>query len=271
MSPSARRHQADVGFLLRWVRGSVDAPALLAEIRFLVPRLGTREVGRLTKTDNEKELEEVNGVLRLCDGILAKHPYDWSVSPYAEQFVTSLMKKPLVKSLPLPSVPAPYELENGLEEGSPTRAESDTCLLGLLIDGIVAEGCETLERDPHARGYTLLHQGIYFTIKSHLKLEEVTAQEEIRRICARMLGENRQIRRMGFPSTLQDLFVEQVAVCGVNKFSEFLTDGTVRMIQSLQTSRGCFSMIEKGSRLSIECYNHLSSVAAAAIATFLSA
>lgn len=40
------------------------------------------EVGRLTKTDNEKELEEVNGVLRLCDTILAKHPYDWSVSPY---------------------------------------------------------------------------------------------------------------------------------------------------------------------------------------------
>ncbi|BES98525.1 chromosome 16 open reading frame 89 [Nesidiocoris tenuis] len=182
-----------------------------------------------------------------------------------------MMKKPQIKSLPLPTVQAPYELENGLEEGSPTRAESDTCLLGLLIDGIVADGCETLERDSKARGYTLLHQGIYFTIKAHLKFDEVTAQEEIRRICAQMLAENRQIRRMGFPTTLQDLFVEQVAVCGVNKFGEFLTDGTVRMIQSLQTSRGCFALIEKGKRLSIDCYNHLSSVAAAAIATFLSA
>lgn len=48
----------------------------------------------------------------------------------AEQFVASLMKKPQIKSLSLQGVPPTYELENALEQGSPTRAESDTCLLG---------------------------------------------------------------------------------------------------------------------------------------------
>ncbi|XP_014262383.1 UPF0764 protein C16orf89 homolog [Cimex lectularius] len=228
------------------------------------------EIGALKTYDDEEIKSQIVSILELCDKLLEKHPFDWSVTKYASFFMDKLSEGKDTENHLLKTSAIDYSVNEYLEYGSPSRSDSDMCLLGMLIDGEFKTECETIEKDPNAKGYTLIHQAIYFTLKSYLDEKEIQSSREIvHSLCERILTENRQIMKNGFPLKLQDLFVEQVAVCGLNQYREFLTDSTLRMILSLQTSRGCFAMREKQKHLQVNCQTHLSAVCSAALSNFL--
>ncbi|XP_046389438.1 UPF0764 protein C16orf89 homolog isoform X2 [Ischnura elegans] len=176
-------------------------------------------------------------------------------------------------------------------EQRPDGAESDACLARLLsrpCDGSEPLCWRRVEFAPEAsaaEGYALSHRLIYALVASkapHCMGKRKSDFGAITRsICCKMLQEAKDIADNDFPWQYQDLFMEQVALCGVVNFSEFAEPAWLRSVLSWQRPSGCYGnskeiasaqvsrSIAKRSESVMDygCLSHASGVALASLAT----
>ncbi|XP_014285467.1 uncharacterized protein [Halyomorpha halys] len=175
-----------------------------------------------------------------------------------------LLRKPDLK-LNSPKRPS-YVLETNLIHGSPGITNATHCLLEAMVRTQISNFCLIQMADIEARGYTLSHQAIFYSIASSL-LTFPIVEELIKQRCQKMLSEVNYAWDNDMPYTLQDLIVEEVGVCGMNNYQEFLTEPMLNFILSLQRQEGCFAVFRDGQL--DKCHEHLSAVSMFALSMFL--
>ncbi|XP_031355065.1 UPF0764 protein C16orf89 homolog [Photinus pyralis] len=88
--------------------------------------------------------------------------------------------------------------------------------------------------------------------------------------CALILREARTNEGLGFPQ--QDIFLEQVALCGMEGYIEFLQQNWTLAIINWKTAQGCYKHANthklssrSANTISFGCSNHATGLAAAAL------
>ncbi|XP_067005156.2 UPF0764 protein C16orf89 homolog [Anabrus simplex] len=185
------------------------------------------------------------------------------------------------------------EMSDLLFGGLPTEEMSDFCLSEIL--GVRSERCyvssvckEVLIKGGPSTGYPLTHRLVYVQAARQAKCRTLgppqLVQAYIRHYCSMILAETEMIADFDFPSMMIDLFVEQVALCGAEGFTEFTRQEWVDEIFRWQRSEGCFGSgadyyyetqsttptnheREEDALMESDCLMHFTGVAIAAIAT----
>lgn len=110
----------------------------------------------------------------------------------------------------------------------------------------------------------------------------------IQNLCSKILSEANEFEKHDYPFILRDLFFEQIALCGLEGFSEFAKPSWRDKVISWQTETGCFDnpeekdsedcVYEKSKRqkredsiLSNGCHSHVTAVAISALSFHLRA
>ncbi|XP_064613466.1 UPF0764 protein C16orf89 homolog [Liolophura sinensis] len=114
------------------------------------------------------------------------------------------------------------------------------------------EDCFQMMTKQGTTGYTLTHQLLYFILGHKMdcerELQDVAGQEvDIADIEARMCEEIYQdalqlIQDGDVPSGDQDLFMEQISLCGVLGFQNFMRSDWMKMVLKWPSSEGCFTL-----------------------------
>ncbi|CAH1395914.1 unnamed protein product [Nezara viridula] len=158
----------------------------------------------------------------------------------------------------------PYDLEYNFQYGTPSMFNSTVCITEAFLANKITDFCLSQMTDESARGYTLSHQVLYFSLAASMSPLPFT-RDLLDKRCARVLTEVTSALRNGLPVKFRDLFVEEVAVCGLSNYSEFLTKPVLDFILSLQHPNGCFSLAGPLDK----CNEHLSAVSMLALTNFL--
>ncbi|XP_067089338.1 UPF0764 protein C16orf89 homolog isoform X1 [Osmerus mordax] len=149
---------------------------------------------------------------------------------------------------------------------------SDKCMTLLLgtwknngTPCIVTKSCrDTMTRFgcPH---YSLSHQLLYFMIGSmkgcsnmlkgdmRASRANLTEQDYQRIFCSNMMKSNQDIIKNGFTGQSQDIFIENILLCGLAGFSDFYKPDWLKHILSFQDQEmGCFGKDERVTSQIIE-------------------
>ncbi|XP_071797532.1 UPF0764 protein C16orf89 homolog [Asterias amurensis] len=144
--------------------------------------------------------------------------------------------------------------------GSETLSEplTDKCISELL--GTKSEPCRitsscwNLMTPRGYRSYSLTHQILYFKVgaqlgcESHItkrfhdqRMATVNVNSLMDGFCSDVLREAEATADRGFPSGSQDLFMEQVLLCGLMGYEDFFKLPWLRTVLSWQDDSGCFT------------------------------
>lgn len=135
--------------------------------------------------------------------------------------------------------------------GRPNESQSDYCI-GLLAS---PERCGTsptcwdimANKDEEVHGYCLTHRLLYLQVARQLgcgnHVEFSGIEKSIRNFCSDILVEMYHIIDLGVPAGFRDLFIEQVSLCGIEGFAEFLNPLYLDWVLSLQAPTGCFAEV----------------------------
>ncbi|XP_039290028.1 uncharacterized protein LOC111055933 isoform X2 [Nilaparvata lugens] len=165
-----------------------------------------------------------------------------------------------------------------LLSGHPNEIESNNCLIALNNNCAINRKCLEEETESENTGYSLTHQIIYwqnFRQMECSKEYDGLIKNIIKEKCRRVYAQQVYItRRYNLDSNTFDLFTEQVAVCGMEGFEEFLNEENRKIIINNQMTCGCYKFIGDSSNakeLQSSCrYDaHLTSVAALALTVHL--
>ncbi|CAH1395911.1 unnamed protein product [Nezara viridula] len=223
---------------------------------------GQLSATKLVNKDIENDIEILKHKI---DKIIDKNGRFY-INRNSEERVATSMKK-LKKDVLLPLKPEdylPYDLQYNFLYGTPSMFNSTVCITEALLGDRITDFCLSQMTDESARGYTLSHQVLYFSLAAAMSPLPFT-RDLLDKRCGRVLTEVNTILKNGMPLKLRDLFVEDVAVCGLSNYPEFLTNRVLDFILSLQHSSGCFS---PGGPLK-NCDEHLSAVSMLALTNFL--
>ncbi|CAH1116875.1 unnamed protein product [Phaedon cochleariae] len=166
---------------------------------------------------------------------------------------------------------------------------SDECLIEILENSpstgpcFVSEICSDMMLDWHRvdTGYLLTHRLLYLQIK---KLQGCTfpgdpssTEKYIKKFCSYIFKEARTNQMLGFP--YHDIFLEQVVLCGMEGYEEFLNDTWLSELLHWQNPHGCFASIAKdrirnktkrtSTTIDHGCSDHSTGLGAAVLALFL--
>ncbi|XP_050422183.1 UPF0764 protein C16orf89 homolog [Adelges cooleyi] len=146
---------------------------------------------------------------------------------------------------------------------------SDTCILELLTSCRPSAKCIRSELEDNFLGYALTHQVLYIhilkkmnCIKSsvHIILDGFTQDK-----CNTMFNEAMYI--VGDSNVFndyKDLFIEQIAVCGMENMVDFIRPEWLLVLMSLQNQQGCFQSGDDNQ----SCDLHLAGVSLAALGVY---
>ncbi|KAH9487925.1 hypothetical protein Btru_068305 [Bulinus truncatus] len=135
--------------------------------------------------------------------------------------------------------------------------DSDYCLGEIFgtrnsIECAFTDKCWSLMTQFGYNGYSLSHEIFFLEIAEGYGCQKEVQQQIIVHkqpaltqlqdtFCANMLDEANRIAQMGFPPSLQDLFMEQAALCGMLGFREFFNNDWLTKILSWQDAEdGCY-------------------------------
>ncbi|KAK5641340.1 hypothetical protein RI129_009887 [Pyrocoelia pectoralis] len=161
---------------------------------------------------------------------------------------------------------------------------SDDCLTELLSSlrthssCVVSSSCqEFMFGNRVDTGYILTHRLLYLHIMRMLRcpLEESFSEKLTRNYCSLILKEARTNEILGFPQ--HDLFLEQVILCGLEGYTEFLNANWTLTILSWKTKPGCYKNgnddlngrkinSRSANVISFGCTNHATGLGAATLA-----
>ncbi|KAL0992581.1 hypothetical protein UPYG_G00095290 [Umbra pygmaea] len=174
------------------------------------------------------------------------------------------------------------------------EAESDKCMTLLLgtwknngTPCIVTKSCRDTMTQFGCPYYSLSHQLLYFMVgansgcvamlkgdvrESHANLTERQYQGIF---CANMLKGNMDILQKNFDGDTQDLFIENILLCGLAGFSDFFKVDWLQHILRLQDQEvGCFTQprrrVKRRERLLNDgCSSHMTGVSVSALGGYL--
>ncbi|XP_069685286.1 uncharacterized protein [Periplaneta americana] len=176
----------------------------------------------------------------------------WEVDyPITVGKLRELPKKSVIKKRPNGKPPklTKRQVLAFLFSGHPSEMESDNCI-SLLISPTkcgTSNKCWDImsNKDEKIHGYPLTHRLLYLQIARQLECENRVEfshiQESIKDLCSDILVEQNKIVELGIPKGFRDLFLEQITLCGIEGFAEFLNPLYVDTILPLQTPSGCFA------------------------------
>ncbi|XP_002741761.1 UPF0764 protein C16orf89 homolog [Saccoglossus kowalevskii] len=167
-------------------------------------------------------------------------------------------------------------------------------LIGTDVDDppcTITNKCWQMMMTPQQNMYILTHQVLYFSLAEQVycteSMNQMAAQNgrgDILQIqhelCSSMLKEVHKIILLGIPLHLQDLFMEQLFICGSLGYIDFIKLNWLKRMLSWQFSNGCFgeklsSEVKKDRKLlrtkelKDGCESHMTSVAGAALIVYL--
>ncbi|XP_071978792.1 UPF0764 protein C16orf89 homolog isoform X2 [Engystomops pustulosus] len=132
---------------------------------------------------------------------------------------------------------------------------SDKCITTLLGNGnenkepcVVTAPCLKKMTEEGCTDYSLSHQLLFFLVgklkgcRNDLFVKDIDYYENL--FCANIMKSNLDIERDGYPWTKQDLFMENLALCGLCGFSDFYKPEWLNQIISWQDPvTGCYGGI----------------------------
>ncbi|XP_046521328.1 UPF0764 protein C16orf89 homolog isoform X2 [Equus quagga] len=136
-------------------------------------------------------------------------------------------------------------------EDSFSEEHSDLCLVQLLGTGAddrqpcrLSDFCRTLMTRPGCSGYCLSHQLLFFLL-ARMKgcMEGLFCQTQLymNLFCANMMDLNQRAEAIGYAYSTQDIFMENIMLCGIAGFSDFYKLRWLEVILAWQKPReGCF-------------------------------
>ncbi|PSN37929.1 hypothetical protein C0J52_12237 [Blattella germanica] len=128
--------------------------------------------------------------------------------------------------------------------GTPKELESDECIAELVNTTVcnMSEKCkDIMTNNEEVHGYPLTHRLLYFQLGCSENSKFVDVEKQIIGLCSAILKENMNIAKMGIPAAFRDLFLEQISLCGMEGFAEFLNPYYIDWVIHLQTPDGCFT------------------------------
>ncbi|XP_068914797.1 UPF0764 protein C16orf89 homolog [Tenebrio molitor] len=154
---------------------------------------------------------------------------------------------------------------------------SDHCLMEILaLDCHVSRFCDEMMLGRRIdKGYLLSHRLFYLQIVrlKRCPYDPRAFRDSTARLCSLMLREIRTNERLGFPA--RDIALEQMVLCGIEGFSEFLGEKWRNEVVSWQTEFGCYGRgggsVDKRSTnvIAYGCSDHTTGLGAAALALHL--
>ncbi|XP_074094457.1 UPF0764 protein C16orf89 homolog [Cotesia typhae] len=169
-------------------------------------------------------------------------------------------------------------------KGTPQEAESDYCLAELSQDNChISNICmDMLLRKDGSRGYPLTHRLLYVKTARALQCTEnyrANLTDLTENYCRDIFNDLIELEFNGFPSISRDLIMEQISLCGMEGFLEFVNEHYGNLIIRWQNSHGCFSALNSHtvrsrskratSLLDYGCDSHATGVAAAALSVLI--
>lgn len=117
--------------------------------------------------------------------------------------------------------------------------------------------------------YSLSHQLLYLIIAEIknctdiVKLRKAVSIQHLKKVyCTNMMKINLEIEDEDFPLHRRDLFMENIMLCGMIGYSDFIKTQWLEAILSWQNPTGCYLRIDN-------CTSHLTGIAAGALGVFL--
>ena len=118
------------------------------------------------------------------------------------------------------------------------------CLTDLALNCSVSAQCEEAYLQQPQSGYMLTHQVAFLNIARQRNcLDVVSGREELLdRLCTKTYAELQFLAASGFPARFRDLSSEQVMLCGLAGYSNFMRADWLRAIMSWQSQGavGCY-------------------------------
>ncbi|XP_075231415.1 uncharacterized protein LOC142330185 [Lycorma delicatula] len=157
---------------------------------------------------------------------------------------------------------------------NPTPEESTGCLNLLLENCTLNITCLNTEYTDNNVGYALTHQVLYWQLFRQLDCGRdytpFDIEELIKHKCKRILQEIITVFQFDILHKHEDLYLEQVGLCGMENYTPFFIKEFKQAILQLQSDSGCYSPNQSVTRNydkeDTEYYaNHMSSVATLAL------
>ncbi|XP_011312444.1 uncharacterized protein [Fopius arisanus] len=176
--------------------------------------------------------------------------------------------------------------------GTPDEQQSDHCLLIIINQFLTGKSCrlseeclEIITRNDRSRGYAMTHRLLISQVANALRCEKnpsMDSRQLIEDLCGIIHQDLQELMASGFPGVGVDLAIEQIFLCGMEGYSEFVTSRYKNFLLNQPNSLGCFSAsgFRRNHRMSniskrssnpmdFGCDNHTCGVAAAALSLLL--
>ncbi|XP_055327761.1 UPF0764 protein C16orf89-like [Paramacrobiotus metropolitanus] len=139
------------------------------------------------------------------------------------------------------------------------ESQSDDCInqiLGSTQNGgcTIPSNCWNIMTMPGLYGYSLTHQMFLLEISAkagcgnELRRRAAASGETLtdiaNRICANVYGQAKEIAANGYPLSKHDIFIEQIALCGILGYGNFFKSAWLDHILKWQQAEGCYGMGE---------------------------
>ncbi|KAK0168163.1 hypothetical protein PV327_001991 [Microctonus hyperodae] len=170
--------------------------------------------------------------------------------------------------------------------GTPQAYESDYCLRQLVNDNCeIPDTCvDMLIRNDNSRGYPLAHRLLFVKTALAVNCKEnprTNLSNLIEDYCREIFQNLIDLENFNFPSISQDLAMEQIVLCGMEGYLEFINGHYADLITSWRNQYGCYSALNINQRkgkvrykkstnpMDYGCDSHACGVAAAALSLLI--
>ncbi|XP_008214331.2 UPF0764 protein C16orf89 homolog [Nasonia vitripennis] len=191
------------------------------------------------------------------------------------------------KPLPNPDLTVDETVES-MFRGHPQEAESDYCFINLVNHCEFPNECRDLivHNDNATTGYPLTHRLLMIQLMNALECETKITQFTpylVYEFCSLILQDLVNLEAMEFPHVGKDLALEQIFLCGLEGYLDFLNEHYEQLLLDWQHPSGCYSGIghsvnynwaktrvrRSGGFTDFGCVNHATGLGAAALALFI--
>ncbi|EFN61804.1 Uncharacterized protein UNQ904/PRO1925-like protein [Camponotus floridanus] len=193
------------------------------------------------------------------------------------------------KNKPTPNWGLSYEqVIESIQHGWPNEFNSDQCLFKIMQSGLnkkckIPQTCtEGLIKHDNVTGYSLTHRLLIIQTAQRFGCQETASlpfSYLIPAFCARIFQDLVNLEAWNFPNVSQDLMIEQIILCGMEGYYEFLDKHYEDLILSWPHWSGCFKLERISEKLKMTprassltdfgCNNHMTSLGAASLALFI--
>ncbi|XP_072743606.1 UPF0764 protein C16orf89 homolog [Anoplolepis gracilipes] len=193
------------------------------------------------------------------------------------------------KGRPTPNKKLNYsQVVESIQHGWPNETESDQCLFKITRSTLneecqIPQTCvEAVIRDDDVTGYPLTHRLLMIQTAKRFGCRETVLlplSYLLPAFCARIFQDLVNLEAWNFPDRGRDLMIEQILLCGMEGYYEFLDKRYEDLILSWPHRSGCFNLQgfpkehkmtrRSSSSTDFGCHNHITGLAVASLSLFI--